>query len=92
MKLYSLESLYQYSKDREQFLRDFDSGVHKLPVFEKIHSDYNESTTPETQSEESESEQNVTSMCSLFSEISSELKKSLPKSEDHSDLSSQYTL
>ena len=92
MKLYSLESLYQYSKDREQFLRDFDSGVHKLPVFEKIHSDYNESTTPETQSEESESEQNVTSMCSLFSEISSELKKSLSKSEDNNDLSREYTL
>ena len=92
MKLYSLESLYQYSKDREQFLRDFDSGVHKLPVFEKIHSSYDESTTPETQSEESESEQNVTSMCSLFSELSSELKKNLPKSGDHSDLSSQYTL
>ena len=73
-------------------MRDFDSGVHKLPVFEKIHSSYNESTTPETQSEESESEQNVTSMCSLFSEISSELKKSLPKSEDNSDLTRQYTL
>ena len=88
MKLYTLESLYQYSKDRKEFVRDFDSGVHKLPVFEKIHSSYNESTTPETQSEESESEQNVTSMCSLFSELSSELKKNLPKSEDHNDLSS----
>ena len=92
MKLYSLESLYQYSKDREQFLRDFDSGVHKLPVFEKIHSSYKESTTPETQSEESESEQNVTSMCSLFSELSKELKKNPQKSEDYSESSSQYTM
>jgi hypothetical protein len=92
VKLYTLESLYQYSKDSKEFVRNFDSGVHKLPVFQKIHSSYNESSTPETQSEESESEQNVTSMCSLFSELSSELKKNLPKSEDHSELSSQYTL
>ena len=36
-KLYALESLFQYSKDRTAFLETYDSGISKLEVFKKIH-------------------------------------------------------
>ena len=36
-KLYALESLFQYSKDRTAFLETYDSGVSKLQVFKNIH-------------------------------------------------------
>ena len=36
-KLYALESLFQYSKDRTAFLETYDSGLSKLEVFKNIH-------------------------------------------------------
>jgi hypothetical protein len=37
-KLYTAESLFQYSKDRTEFINSYDSGLKKLSVFEAIHA------------------------------------------------------
>lgn len=37
-KLYTAESLFQYSKDRSEFINSYNSGLKKLPVFEAIHA------------------------------------------------------
>jgi len=36
-KLYTVESLYQYSKDQKEFVNSYETGVRKLPIFKAIH-------------------------------------------------------
>ena len=37
-KLYTVESLYQYSKDQDEFVNTYETGVRKLPIFKAIHA------------------------------------------------------
>jgi hypothetical protein len=52
--MYTLESLYQHSKDQEDFVNSFETGVQKLSIFERIHAmgsvEEEDETTSETAS------------------------------------------
>jgi hypothetical protein len=52
--MYTLESLYQYSKDQEDFVNSHETGVQKLSIFERIHAmgsvEEEDETTSETAS------------------------------------------
>merc|ERR1711981_160574 len=37
-KLYTHESLYQYSQDQSEFINSHETGVRKLPIFQAIHA------------------------------------------------------
>jgi hypothetical protein len=50
-KLYTLESLYQYSKNQTEFLNTHESDVHKLAIFEQIHAEGAEEDDDEEASE-----------------------------------------
>jgi len=36
--MYALESLYQCNKDQADFVNSYETGVHKLSIFERIHA------------------------------------------------------
>ena len=38
-KLYTVESLYQNSKDKGEFVNFYETGVSKLPIFKAIHTE-----------------------------------------------------
>ena len=59
-KLYTVESLFQSSSDQQNFVNTYETGVHKLPIFENIHA----------QGEEEE-EESTTSECASYHEDSS---------------------
>ena len=74
VKLYCLESLYQYSVDQHSFVNEFESGVAKLPIFEAIHnahSDYEQDKKSEWSIDYESIDHD--SCKSLFKEIAQEL-------------------
>lgn len=76
VKLYCLESLYEYSVDQQSFVNEFETGVHKLPIFEQIHnahSDYDRRSRHSLDIIEDTTEKD--SAKSLFKEIALEIKK-----------------
>ena len=91
VKLYCLESLYQYSVDRNSFVNEFETGVRKLPVFEQIHNAHSETSNLDKKSKNSvESDlMEESSTRSLFKELAQELKKTFTKN-DTSESSSRY--
>ena len=50
VKLYCLESLYEYSVDQQDFVNEYETGVHKLPIFQQIHNAHSESSNHERKS------------------------------------------
>ena len=66
VKLYCLESLYQYSVDQHSFVNEFETGVQKLPIFEAIH---NITHSDSEQDKKSEWSIDYDSSKSLFREI-----------------------
>lgn len=49
--LTTLESLYANSKNQTNFVNDFKTDVHKLPIFEQIHAEFEEEEEDSTTSE-----------------------------------------
>ena len=82
-KLYTLESLFHYSKDQAAFVETFESGLKRLDVFKDIHTQ--EASDEESTSLESVSAGNDDFLS--FIEIEDDIKL-LCKPQAHKQLSS----
>ena len=92
VKLYCLESLYQYSVDQHSFVNEFETGVHKLPIFQQIHNAHSDTSNIEQKScfsAESDLKEDSSNR-SLFKELAQELRKAVTGRNDTSENSSKY--
>ena len=88
VKLYCLESLYQYSVDRQSFVNEFETGVSKLPIFQQIHNASSENDKKSCFSVESDQKED--SNRSLFKDIANELRKTFTKNDSSENSSKKY--